>query len=466
MKNTAHFTHWPPRISKTLNVPETTLFDNLYITAKKYPNKTAIQYYGTSITYQEILNEVEKLAGYLEKKLAVQKEDNVLLFMQNSPQYIITMFAILRIRAVVVPINPMSTTSDLEFFIHDGGIQHAFVGQELYDKAAPLHKKGMLKEVIVAAYSEYANPIKALDQLPPEVAAPVQALKGTIPWSDAIQTNVEPSSYQGKIDDIAMIPYTSGTTGVPKGCTHPNRTVQANTTSAFYWMNLTPDTVTLTTLPLFHVTGVLHSAFAPILAGSKMIILTRWDRNYAVKAIETYQCSHWINISTMLIDFLSNPNLGDYDISSLEVVGGGGAPLPEAVGDQLKKWTGLDYVEGYGLTETISHTHFNPPPRPKLQCLGIPAFDVDARVIDTVTESELGPNEEGELIVSGPQVFKGYYNRPEETEANHILIDGKRFFRTGDIVKMDDDGYFFMVDRLKRMINASGYKVWPTEVES
>src|SRR5699024_6685372 len=138
---------------------------------------------------------------------------------------------------------------------------------------------------------------------------------------------------------------------------------------AFHWMNLTPDTVTFTTLPLFHVTGVLHSAFDPILAGSKMIILTRWDRNYAVKAIETYQCSHWIIISTMLIDFFANLNLGDDDISSLKVVGGGGAALPETVGDQLKKWTGLDYVEGYGLSETISHTHFKPPQRPKLQCL-------------------------------------------------------------------------------------------------
>lgn len=466
MKNTAHFAHWPPDIPKTLTVPETTIFDNLAMTAKKYPNKTAILYYGGSISYEEILTEAEKLAGYLEKKLAVNKGDRVLLFMQNSPQFIISMFAILRIRAVVVPINPMSTTEDLAFYIQDGEIKHALVGQELYEKIVPLHEKGMLDGMIIASYSAYASADQALGRLPQSVAASPKKFAKTVSWQDAINLDLKPSRYEGESDDIALIPYTSGTTGVPKGCIHTNGTIQANTVSAYYWKKLSPDTVALTTLPLFHVTGIIHSALAPILAGSTLVLLTRWDRDYAAKAIEIYKCTNWINISTMLIDFLANPNLKAYDISSLLAIGGGGAPLPEAVGNQLKKWTGLDYVEGYGLSETISHTHFNPPHRPKLQCLGIPAFDVDARIIDNVTGSELGPNEEGELIVSGPQLFKGYHNRPEETEKSHVFIDGKKFFKTGDIVKMDEEGYFFIVDRLKRMINASGFKVWPTEVES
>lgn len=466
MKNTAHFKYWPPRLPKELTVPETTLFDNLAITTKKYPTKTAIEYYGNALTYEDILNDVEKMAGYLESELGMQKGDNVLLFMQNSPQYIISMFAVLRIRAVVVPINPMSTTSDLEFFVNDGDVKHALIGQELYEKAAPLVENKTLEHTIIAAYSDYANADKALDTLPEEVAAAPHSFPGTILWSTVMEANDKPSAYSGKSDDMAMIPYTSGTTGVPKGCIHTNKTIQANVTSAFYWMSLAPDTVVLTTLPLFHVTGVVHSALAPMLAGSKLVLLTRWDRNYAVKAIETYRCSDWINISTMLIDFLSNPNLEDYDISSLEIVGGGGAPLPEAVGQQLVEATGLEYVEGYGLSETMSHTHFNPPQRPKLQCFGIPAFGVDARIIDPTTNEELVPNEEGELIVNGPQMFEGYYNRPEDTEASHIVIDGKKFFRTGDISVVDEEGYFFLVDRLKRMINAAGFKVWPTEVES
>lgn len=466
MKNTAHFAYWPPKLTKTLTVPETTIFDNLVITAKKYPTKTAIQYYGTSISYQTLLQQSEQLAGYLEKGLKVCKGDHVLLLMQNSPQYIISMFAILRVQAVIVPINPMSTTEDLRFFINDGHIKHALVGQELYAKIAPLQEEGLIENVVVATYSEYATSEKAIGNIPPEVQLTFERFPNTISFKEALQADIEPSEYEGKSEDTIFIPYTSGTTGVPKGCVHTNETIQANVVSACHWMNHTADLVTLTTLPLFHVTGVLHSALAPLTVGGELVLLTRWDRDYAGAAIETYHCTHWINISTMLIDFLSNPKLKEYNLSSLEVVGGGGAPLPEAVGNHLQTLTGITYMEGYGLSETISHTHFNPWHRPKLQCLGIPAFDVDARVYDNATETELGPNEEGELIVSGPQVFKGYYNQPEETEANHIVIDGKRFFKTGDIVKMDEEGYFFIVDRLKRMINAAGFKVWPTEVES
>jgi len=467
MKNTAHFDHWLPRVPKTLSVPETTIFENLSMTEQKYPNKIAIEYYGSSMTYSEFLNEVETLAGYLKNKLNIEKGENVLLFMQNSPQFLISMFAILRIQAVIVPINPMSITNELEFFVKDGNIKHGLIGQELYEKvAAPLVKNKILEQPIIAAYSTYTNPNKALGKIPEEAKMPVVDYPNTVLWSNALKADTISDAYTGEIDDTAMIPYTSGTTGVPKGCVHTNKTIQANIHSAFFWMSLTPNSVPLTTLPLFHVTGVVHSALAPILAGSKIVLLTRWDRDYAVKAIEKFGCTDWINISTMLIDFLSNPDLDSYDISSLEIVGGGGAPVPETVGKQLTTLTGLEYVEGYGLSETMSHTHFNPPQRPKLQCFGVPAFDVDARIIEPSTNKELDVNQEGELIVNGPQLFKGYYNRPEETKKNHISIDGKSFFRTGDIVKMDEEGYFYIVDRLKRMINASGYKVWPTEVES
>jgi len=464
--HTNHLKFWPARVAKTLTVPETTLYDNLVITAKKYPNKMAVQYYGAPYTYQQLLDEVEQLAGYLEKTLYVKQDEKVLLFMQNAPQFLISFFAILRVRAVVVPINPMSTTEDLAFYVNDCAINHALIGQELYDKIAPLKKDALIESVIVAAYSTYADKTKENGDLPEEATAAEVDIPDTVQWNQALAAEQQASLYNGHADDAAVIPYTSGTTGLPKGCVHTNRTVQANTVGAYHWNNITPDAVTLVTLPLFHVTGLLHSMLTPVLAGGMMVLLTRWDRDYAGKAIEKYRCSHWVNISTMLIDFLANPKLEEYNVSSLQFVGGGGAPLPEAVGQQLQEWTGLQYVEGYGLSETISHTHFNPPDRPKLQCLGIPSFDVNARVIEPSTGKELGVNEEGELIVNGPQVFKGYYNREEENKASHILIDGKQFFRTGDIVKMDEEGYFFMVDRLKRMINAAGFKVWPAEVES
>jgi len=168
----------------------------------------------------------------------------------------------------------------------------------------------------------------------------------------------------------------------------------------------------------------------------------------------------------MLVDFLSNPRLAQYDLSSLRVLGGGGAAMPEALARKLEEVIGLPYVEGYGLSETMAPTHINPPHRPKRQCGGIPIFNTDARIIDPETRAELGVGEVGEIIVHGPQVFKGYWRQEQATREAFIEHDGKNFFRTGDLGYYDDEGYFFITDRLKRMINASGYKVWPAEVEA
>lgn len=461
-----HFKHWPPRVAKSLTVPETTLYDNLVMTAKRYPHQSAIHYYGSSITYKQLVEEVDALAGFLENELCIRKGENVLLFMQNSPQYLISFFAILRVRATVIPINPMSTVEEMDYYVKDSHVKNALVSQELFRKVKYLLEKDVLDNVIIATYSDYIGEDESLGEITKVVLEKRQEFPKTIRWKDALMNTKKPTKYEGVSTDLAIIPYTSGTTGMPKGCVHTNATSQANVIGAYHWMNMTPNAITLTTLPLFHVTGLVHSGLTPIFAGSTIVMLTRWDRDYAAKVVEKYQCSHWINISTMVIDFLANPKLGNYDISSFVLIGGGGAPLPKTVGERLLEVSGLEYVEGYGLSETMSHTHFNPPQRPKLQCLGIPAFDVDARVIDVKTGKEVDHGGEGELVVNGPQLFKGYYNKKEETEKSFIHIATKPFFKTGDIVKVDEDGYFFLIDRVKRMINAAGFKVWPTEVES
>jgi fatty-acyl-CoA synthase len=247
---------------------------------------------------------------------------------------------------------------------------------------------------------------------------------------------------------------------------HSHRTIMANVVGGVTWNQATSESVTLAALPLFHVTGMQGSMNAPIYRGACVVLMTRWNRDTAAELIQRYRVTGWGNISTMMIDFLANPRVGEYDLSSLEGIGGGGAPLPAAVGERLLAMTGLRYVEGYGLTETMAQTHANPPDRPKMQCLGVPVFDLDARVVDPVTLEELGPNVDGEILVSGPQVFLGYWNQPEETERSFVELDGKRFFRTGDLGHFDDEGYFFHTDRLKRMINAAGFKVWPAEVET
>lgn len=462
---TNHFEFWPKRLATTLPVPETSVFENLEVTSRRYPDKKAILYYGGYLTYDRLRVEAEHLAGYLQS-LGVLKGDRVLLFMQNSPQFVISSYGILRANAVVVPINPMNITDELAFYLEDCGIQVAIVSQELYERVAPLQKT-FLKHVIVAAYSDYSEQDFTWD-IPNEVRASRLDIKGndTAIWAEVLAMNLQPGPHVVGANDIAVLPYTSGTTGKPKGCIHTHYSVNSNIVGAVAWTNVTASAVFLTTLPLFHVTGLIHSMHAPIFAGGTIVIMSRWNRDVAAGLIEKHGCTHWTNIATMVVDFLSNPNLENYNLKTLSSIGGGGAPLPEAVGEKLFEITGVKYAEGYGLSETISQTHFNPPDRPKLQCMGIPSFDVDARVIEPDSLRELGPNEQGELVIHGPQVFQGYWKREEETKNAFIQIEGKPFFRTGDIVKYDAEGYFFIVDRVKRMINAAGFKVWPTEVES
>lgn len=463
---TRHHKVWPSDLPKTMTLPQTSLFTNLEISALRYPDHTAIIYYDTKITYRELLDEVEALAGWLQQN-GVKKGDRVLLYMQNSPQYVIGYYAILRADAVVIPVNPMNRAAELEHYISDTQSTICLAGMELAEFIAPLVGKTYLERVVVAAYGKYVREPTDL-KLPAEVAAEPRELKnpGLITWEDALNSGHQPGEHTAGPDDLAVIPYSSGTTGQPKGCMHVHRGPMATAVQRAFWNLSTSDSVQLCTLPFFHVTGMTGSMNSPIYSGSTMVIMTRWDRDVAGTLIGRYKVTGWTNIVTMAVDFLSNPNLDQYDISSLLTIGGGGAAMPEAVAKKLKALTGLDYIEGYGLSETMAATHINPNDAPRAQCLGIPVFDVDSRIIDVDTLEEKGPGEVGEIVSNGPQVTIGYWNRPAETEAAFVEIDGKRFFRTGDLAYYDEDGYFFMVDRVKRMINASGFKVWPSEVES
>jgi fatty-acyl-CoA synthase len=205
---------------------------------------------------------------------------------------------------------------------------------------------------------------------------------------------------------------------------------------------------------------------APIYSGSTIVILPRWDRAVAAQLIARHRVTSMSMVPTMVVDLLSSPELASYDLSSIRMIGGGGAAMPEAIAQKLQDLCGLSFLEGYGLSETIAPSHINPPQRPKKQCLGIPLFNTDSRVVDPATLAELAPGEVGEIVTCGPQVFDGYWNNPEANAACFVEIDGKRFFRTGDLGRTDEDGYFFLVDRLKRMINVAGFKVWPAEVEA
>jgi len=203
----------------------------------------------------------------------------------------------------------------------------------------------------------------------------------------------------------------------------------------------------------------------PLYNGNTVVILTRWDRDVAAQCVERYEVATWSAVPTLVQDFFLNPNLGKYNLASIRRLSGGGAGMPPAVAERLEA-RGISYIEGYGLTETMAPTHINPAERIKKGCLGIPIFDVESRVVDPETLREVRPGETGEIVIRGPQLFRGYWNRPEDTARAFVELDGKSFFRSGDLGRVDSEGYFFIVDRLKRMINASGFKVWPSEVEA
>jgi fatty-acyl-CoA synthase len=454
---TRHFPHWPPGQPKTLELPRETVYSNLAASAARHPERAAIDYYGTRITYRELKLEVDALAGFLQQRCGVARGERVLLYLQNCPQFVIAYYAVLRADAVVVPVNPMNRTEELRHYVEDSDARTAIVGQDVLKQIEPLR----LDHVIVAAYSDYL-PAKTDLALPDFLRTP----RVSSSWNDALAAGLAPGAHLAGPDELAVMPYTSGTTGKPKGCMHTHSSVQATTIPYLHWRGAQEKSVVLCALPMFHVTGMQAGMNSPIHLAATIVLLSRWDRDCAAMQIERARITNWSAITTMMVDFLSNPNLSRYDLSSLEVLGGGGAAMPEALARKLEEVIGLPFVEGYGLSETMAPTHINPPHRPKRQCAGIPFFNPDARVIDAETFLELPPNQVGEIIVHGPQVFRGYWKQPQATGEAFIQHDGQRFFRTGDLGYYDDEGYFFITDRLKRMINCAGFKVWPAEVEA
>ena len=449
-----------------LLVPETNLFYNVEVAARRFPRKPFLIFYDTPISFARFLQETERLAGFLQQCCAVRAGDRVLLLMQNSPQFMIAYYGILRANAIVVPINPMNLTAELARYVRDAGASSVIVGQELYARIEPLLGLEGLEHAVVATYSDYLEVPTTL-ALPECVSASrmVVSKAGVTLWSDAMSRGLAPGPLTQGADDLAVMPYTSGSTGVPKGCMHTHRSTMYTAVGIVRWHLTAPELTLLGVAPFFHVTGMQGGMNGPLYNGNTVVILTRWDRDVAAQCVERYGVATWSAVPTLVQDFFLNPNIGQYDLSSIRRLSGGGAGMPPAVAERLEA-RGISYIEGYGLTETMAPTHINPAERIKKGCLGIPIFDVESRVIDPETLREVPLGQTGEIVIRGPQIFRGYWNRPEDTAQAFVELDGKSFFRSGDLGRIDPDGYFFIVDRLKRMINASGFKVWPSEVEA
>jgi len=504
----AHFTFWPKRLPRSIKPPATSLWHNLAVNALRFPDKPAIVFFDQVLSYSQLMEHAERLAATLAT-CGVKSGDRVALLMQNSPQWVVAHFAILRANAVVVPVNPMNRAEELKHYITDPDTRFAIaaadLAAELAKADAQLAPAERLSHLIVAHYSDAFDVEASLmsgtlpeawrDWLGTRHPLPALASGTVIDWADAIKGDVQSlPAHTAQPGDMAVLPYTSGTTGLPKGCIHTHASIMHNAVASCLWGNSTFENVVLSVVPMFHITGMVSVMHASIYGGATLVVMPRWERELAGKLISRWRVTHWTNIPTMVIDLMASPNFSagpprgkdgptggqgatrseqpqgqnnaSFDLSSLQYIGGGGAAMPQAVAQRLWEHYGLRFAEGYGLTETAAPSHSNPPDATKQQCLGVPFVSTDSRVIDPVTLQEMPQGEQGEIIMCGPQNFSGYWKRPSATRDAFIELDGKRFFRSGDLGHVDEDGYFFLTDRLKRMINASGFKVWPAEVEA
>jgi fatty-acyl-CoA synthase len=484
LQERAHFKFWPQRLPRSITPPTGSLWSNLAVSALRYPDKTALAFFDTAISYAQLQRSAELLALYLQG-LGVKSGDRVVVCMQNCPQLVISHFSVLRLDAVVVPVNPMNKAQELQHYITDPDTQVAITTADLASEwaaasnALPLPQR--LHHLVTMHFAD-AFADTAPQDMPPA-------------WRDWLTTrHVPPAIDTGTCHDwatlmvaaqraheagastlppvaatshdLAVLPYTSGTTGLPKGCMHTHASVMHNAVASCLWSNGTSANVTLCAVPMFHITGMVSVMHATIYGSATLVIMPRWDRDLAGRLISRHKVTHWTNIPTMVIDLLASPSFDQYDLRSLVYIGGGGAAMPQAVAQRLWEQFGLRYAEGYGLTETAAPSHSNPPDATKQQCLGVPFISAQARVIDPETLREVPQGEQGEIIMHGPMNFTGYWKNAEATAKAFIEFEGQQFFRSGDLGRVDEDGYFFLTDRLKRMINASGFKVWPAEVEA
>jgi long-chain acyl-CoA synthetase len=466
---------YPSDIPPIIDYPKEPLFKLLSESAKKHPDWVAISYHGKQITYKELDELANQFANGLIS-IGIQKGSKVALILPNVPQYVFCFFGILKSGATVVPCNPLYREKEIEFQLVNSEAEavvllNNIVGQNNFylefEKCRPRLTK--LKHVFVTSVTDYLPPIKK------QLAGPVRKIRtlhkeGTTKLTDFIrnQPRSEPDldSVIDPKNDVAVIQYTGGTTGISKGAMLTHENIVSNSVIDAHWTGISEKQETLlAVIPFFHIYGLTIAMNAAIFAGQKIVLLPTFNPKEVLETIQKERVQIFPGVPTMYVALLHHPELKKYSIGSVERCVSGGAPLPLEVQRKFNQATGGNIVEGYGLTEASPVTHINilrPNAVKKEGSIGIPIPNTDAKIVDVETGTKDIPvGEAGELAIRGPQVMKGYWKSDEETKK--VLTED--WLLTGDIAKQDEDGFFFIIDRKKDLINASGFKVWPREVE-
>ena len=476
--------NYPPDVPHTLApFPEKSVYALLEESADRFPDHPAVVFpvapMAKRLTYREVAAQAAQLSRALAS-MGIRKGDRVGFVLPNCPQYVIAFYACQRLGAVVVGCNPLYTQRELSHQLQDAGIRIAIVLDLLFPLVDAVREEAGLDRVIVSRVGDYLRfPINKLAPLKQKREArheghpwpPVPSGADVIWWVDLMdQTYPEvPVAAVDAVEDVAALLYTGGTTGAAKGAMLTHHNMVSNVLQASSWFDIQPGKdVMMCVLPFFHSYGLQAVMNVGIAGGMKLVLLPRFDLTMALKAIAKEKPTLFPGVPRIYIAINDSPQTKKYDLSSIRACFSGAAPLPVAVAEKFETITGGRLVEGYGLTETSPVTHINPiSGKRKFGTIGLPIPDTDCRIIDLDDpEKEMARGEPGELAIAGPQVMKGYWNRPQET-GEMIQQDqgGTRWLYTGDIATMDDEGYFAIVDRKKDMILVSGFNVYPTDVE-
>lgn len=448
------FRSWPSHLPKHLAYPNVPAWWILERNLERFADKDAVLFLHHEdrteldrLTYRELWDRANALAAGLHD-LGIRKGDRVGTLIPNSPAIITSYYGTWMAGAAITPCNALASKKEFTHQLRDAGAKILIAAETLADMAMSV-AEGLGLRVILTPVGEAVSALPA----------------GAVRFDELIHTGrkrpadvvVDPR------DDMAVLLYTGGTTGDPKGAVLTHRNIVANTMQFAEWYALDPGKeVFVCTIPMSHSGGMSGVMNVPLYGGATLVVLRRFLAETVARVIEQYRATRFFGVPTMFVALLASEKAKSCDMTSLKACRTNAAPLPVAVKNDFDRLIGREVlIEGYGLTETSPLTHANPIEKAKAGSIGIPLPDTDAKVIDLKTGADLIVGQEGELVLRGPQIMKGYWGNPEATET--ALAGG--WFHTGDVVRMDEEGYFFIVDRLKDMINSGGYKVWPREVE-
>jgi long-chain acyl-CoA synthetase len=454
-----HYDYWvPPR----MNYPARPLTDILDTAAVDLPDRPATAFLGATLTFRELQTRADRLAAVFAR-WGLAKGDRVGIMLPNCPQYIVAAFATLRLGAVIVNINPTYTARELVVVARDSGMRVLVTLDQLAPLALAVRGDMPLERVVVTALAEYSAAAAA----PPAVEG-TESLTRLIDGSGRAEIVRVPIAR----DDLAVLQYTGGTTGTPKGAmlTHGNIFANVVQTEAFMYRARTRgESRYLLVIPYFHIYAFTVGMMKGLWVGALQVLLPKYDVDQVLAAIREYRPTYFPAVPTVFVSLLSHPRAAEYGLDRVRTFNTGGAPCPVEVIERWERTFGRPLNQGYGLSETSPVTHTTPQLAPrKPGTIGLPLPDTLIKVVDVETGSrELPPGEAGELCISGPQVMRGYWHRPEETAAAlRADADGRVWFHTGDIARIDDDGYTTIVQRKKDLIIVDGFNVYPSEVEA